>query len=47
MPSENEWCRCTRSKDFGWTYDPNQKAWVCTECRKPSKALYLLNGSKY
>lgn len=34
------YCICTAAKKppLGWTYDPETGRYVCSECRKPSKA---------
>lgn len=34
---------CVRfSQGRGWTLDPTSGQWVCSDCRKPSKAVYQL-----
>jgi hypothetical protein len=44
--SEN-WCHCVppNGSSRGWTLDPARDLWVCSICRQPSKAIFLMMPS--
>lgn len=41
----SEYCTCVPSRTRGWSLDYVRQWWVCTDCHKPSKAIYLLRLS--
>lgn len=43
----SNWCLCspTAGSQRGWSFDPAQDLFVCSTCRKPSKAIYMLRLS--